>query len=171
MPDKRREDEKRRREAAQSNTAEVEEGGYEVAGRSIKQMVSVRLEAQLLKELRQLAEPEQQHASISDLLRQAAVELVEHRRTTPVVMMLRPAGGPQVIPSALTTGVTFGVPNEDEDPQIPFSGSTHQRNANRLWLTRVSGGVAVGLLGLLGRLGVVVAGRGRCGAGSGCAIR
>src|ERR1700741_3234823 len=44
----------------------------------------------------------------------------------------------------------------------------NQWNANRLWLTHVSGGVAVGLLG---RLGVVVAGRGRCGAGSGRASR
>jgi uncharacterized protein (DUF4415 family) len=121
VPEKRREDEKRRREAAQAVTAEVEEGGYEVAGRSIKQMVSVRLEAQLLKELRQLAE--QQGASISDLLRQAAVELVEHRRTISGLIMLRRAGSPQVIPTASTTGVTFGVPNEDRDPQMPVSGS------------------------------------------------
>jgi hypothetical protein len=121
MPDKRREDEKRRREAAQANTAKVEEGGYEVAGRSIKQMVSVRLEAQLLKELRQLAE--QQGASISDLLRQAAVELVEHRHTTFVQMMVRPAGNPQVIPNVSSTAVTFGALNEDEDPQMPVSGS------------------------------------------------
>jgi hypothetical protein len=92
-----------------------------VAGRSIKQMVSVRLEAQLLKELRQLAE--QQHASISDLLRQAAVELVEHRHAKSVLMMLRPAGSPQVITSALTAGqVTYGVSNKD--PQAPVSSSS-----------------------------------------------
>jgi hypothetical protein len=121
MGNNRREDEKRRREAAQANTAQVEDGGYEVAGRSIKQMVSVRLEAQLLKELRQLAE--QQHASISDLLRQAAVELVEHRRAKSVLMMVHPAGSPQEIRSALTAGqVTYGV--SSKDPQAPVSSSS-----------------------------------------------
>ncbi|WP_082975719.1 ribbon-helix-helix domain-containing protein [Mycobacterium sp. E2238] len=129
MPDKRREDEKRRRddekrrrEAALANTAEVEEGGYEVPGRSIKQMVSVRLEAQLLKEIRQLAEL--QGVSISDILRQAAVDLVEHRRMmTGGLVMLRRAGGPQVIRNESNTAVTFAVPNAAEDPQIPVSGS------------------------------------------------
>ena len=51
---------------------------------------------------------------------------------------------------------------------VGLAVEVHQWNANRLWLTHVSGGVAVGLLG---RLGVVVAGRGRCGAGSGRASR
>jgi hypothetical protein len=119
MPDKRREDEKRRREAAQATIAEVEEGGYEVAGRSIKQMVSVRLEAQLLNELRQLAE--QQGASISDLLRQAALELVAHWHEKSVLMVVRSAGSPQVIPGGLTAGlqVTYGAPSTD--PQGPTS--------------------------------------------------
>ena len=118
---RRREDEKRRREAAQAITAEVEEGGYEVAGRSIKQMVSVRLEAQLLKELRELAD--QQDVSVSDLLRQAAVELVEHWHAKSVLMMLRPAGSPQVITSALTARqVTSGVPTKD--PQVPVTSSS-----------------------------------------------
>jgi uncharacterized protein (DUF4415 family) len=120
MPDKHREDEKRRREAAHASTAEVLEGGQEVAGRSMKQMVSVRLEAQLLKELRELAE--QQHASISDVLRQAAVEFVEHRRATPVLVMLRTAGSPQKLRDALTPGVTFGVANEE--PQASTFGAT-----------------------------------------------
>ena len=121
MVNERREDEKRRREAAQAITAEVEEGGYEVAGRSIKQMVSVRLEAQLLKELRELAE--QQDVSVSDLLRQAAVELVEHWHAKSVLMMLRPAGSPQVITSALTARqVTSGVPTKD--PQVPVTSSS-----------------------------------------------
>jgi hypothetical protein len=38
-------------------------------------------------------------------------------------VMLRRAGSPQVIPSAFTPGVTFGVPNEVADPQMPVSGS------------------------------------------------
>ena len=121
MGNNRREDEIRRREAAQASTAKVEEGGYEVAGRSIKQMVSVRLEAQLLKELRQVAE--QQDVSISDLLRQAAVDLVEHWRTQSMVMTLRPAGSPQMITGALTAGqVTSGVPNKN--PQVPVSSGS-----------------------------------------------
>jgi hypothetical protein len=52
MGNNRREDEKRRREAAQANTAQVEDGGYEVAGRSIKQMVSVRLEPERISIVR-----------------------------------------------------------------------------------------------------------------------
>jgi Ribbon-helix-helix protein, copG family len=103
-----REDEKRLREAAQAGTAEVEPGGHEVPRRAIKQMVSVRLEAQLLKDLRQLAE--QQGLSISDLLRQAAIELVERSRATPVLMMLRSAGSAQVVTGALSASqATYGA--------------------------------------------------------------
>ncbi|WP_165849680.1 ribbon-helix-helix protein, CopG family [Mycobacterium uberis] len=58
----------------QPGTAKAEEGNYETASQSIKQMVSVRLETQLLKELRQFAE--EQEASVSDLLRQTALDLV-----------------------------------------------------------------------------------------------
>jgi Ribbon-helix-helix protein, copG family len=121
MADNHREDEKRRREAAQAGIAHVEDGGSEVEARSIKQMVSVRLEAQLLKEIRQLAE--QQHVSVSDLIRQAAVELVEHRRTRSVLMMVRPAGSPQVITGGLTAApVTYGVSNNAA--QAPVSSSS-----------------------------------------------
>jgi hypothetical protein len=121
MGNERREDEKRRREAAQAGTAKVEEGGYEVAGRSIRQMVSVRLEAQLLKELRQLAE--HQDVSISDLLRQAALELVEHWRAKSVLVVVRATGSPQVIPGALTAEqFTYGAPSTD--PQGPVSSSS-----------------------------------------------
>jgi hypothetical protein len=109
MPNERREDEKRRREAAQASIAEVEPGGHEVAGRLIKQMVSVRLEAQLLKDLRELAEG--QGVSISDLLRQAAVEVVERSRTTPIHVYYRRTKTSSVITSALTPDrqVTSGV--------------------------------------------------------------
>lgn len=124
MGNDRREDEKRRREAAQAGVGEVQPEGHEVPGRSIKQMVSVRLEAQLLKDLRQLAE--EQGVSISDLLRQAAVELVERSRSTPVLVMLRSSGSAQVITSALSAGrqATYGVFTLDANEQIPVSTGT-----------------------------------------------
>jgi hypothetical protein len=129
MGNDRREDEKRRREAAQAGAAKVEEGGYEVAGRSIRQMVSVRLEAQLLNELRQLAE--QQDASVSDLLRRAALEFVEHWHAQSALMVVHPAGSPQVIPGALTARlVTYGAPSTD--PQ----GSTSSTSGSVGVLTR-----------------------------------
>lgn len=116
MPDERREDEKRRREAAQASIAEVEPGGHEVAGRSIKQMVSVRLEAQLLKELRELAE--KQGLSISDLLRQAAVEHIERSRTTSVLVHYGRAEALSGITSALTARqATYGFATS-EDAQV-----------------------------------------------------
>jgi predicted DNA-binding ribbon-helix-helix protein len=118
MPNERREDEKRRREAAQASIAEVLPGGHEVAGRSIKQMVSVRLEAQLLKELRELAE--EQGVSISDLLRRAAVELVERSRTTSVLVHYRRTEASSMLIGALTAGnqVTSGVFRTGEDVQL-----------------------------------------------------
>jgi hypothetical protein len=115
MDNDRREDEKRRREAAQASVGEVQPGGHEVVGRSLKQMVSVRLEAQLLKELRELAE--QRGESISDLLRQAAVELIERSRPTAVLLVLRPTTGQQAINTSLTAGkqATSGVATSSED--------------------------------------------------------
>jgi uncharacterized protein (DUF4415 family) len=123
MSNERREDEKRRREAAQASIVEVEPGGHEVAGRSIKQMVSVRLEAQLLKELRELAE--KQEMSVSDLLRQAAVELVERSRTAPVLVHYRRSEASLTIATALTAGrqVTSGLFTTVEDPQAQVSGN------------------------------------------------
>jgi predicted DNA-binding ribbon-helix-helix protein len=113
MPNEHRENEKRRREAAQATIAKVEPGGHEVPGRSIKQMVSVRLEAQLLKDLRELAE--MQGVSISDLLRQAAVELVERSRTTSVLVRYGRAEAPSGITSALTARqATYGVTTSEE---------------------------------------------------------
>jgi uncharacterized protein (DUF4415 family) len=120
MSNKHREDERRRREAAQASTAKVESGGYEVAGRSIKQMVSVRLEAQLLKELRELAE--QRSVSISDLLRQAAVGLVEQSRTTPVLEWhYRPFEASSGLMLGQLTGdrqPTSGVPSTNTGAQV-----------------------------------------------------
>lgn len=122
MSNERREDEKRRRDAAQAINAEVEPGGHEVAGRSIKQMVSVRLEAQLLKDLRQLAEA--QGMSVSDLLRQAAVEQVERSRSVRFVVQYRPAESPFRMSPALTAGrQVTGGPETDEATPFQISGN------------------------------------------------
>jgi uncharacterized protein (DUF4415 family) len=119
MANQRRADERRRREAAQAGAAGMEPVGHGVAGRSSKQMVSVRLEAQLLKELRDLAEA--QNVSVSDLLRRAAVELVERSRTASVRVQYWSAEVPSVITSSLTAGtqVTSGVfiTGEDTSPR------------------------------------------------------
>ncbi|BCP16821.1 ribbon-helix-helix protein, CopG family [Mycobacterium paraintracellulare] len=116
MPNEHREDEKRRREAAQVVTAEVEPDGHEVTGRSVKQMVSVRLEAQLLKELREFAEI--QGVSMSDLLRQAAVELVERSRTASVLVHYGRTEALSTLTSALTARqATYGF-TTSEDAQV-----------------------------------------------------
>jgi hypothetical protein len=104
-----REDEKRRREAAQATTAGVEPGGREIEPRSLKQMVSVRLEAHLLKELRLLAT--ERGISISDLLREAALGLIEQSRPVQVNVSLWSTGVPQAVQGGLVTGrlATSGV--------------------------------------------------------------
>jgi hypothetical protein len=77
-----REDERRRREAAQASTAEVL-GGRAVPQRALKQMLSVRLEPDLLQDLRLFAD--QHDMSVSDVLRQAAVEFLNRTRRVPFV--------------------------------------------------------------------------------------
>lgn len=120
MDNNPREDEKRRREAAQAITADVEAGGREVARRSLKQMVSVRLEAQLLKELRLLAD--RRGLSISDLLREAALNLIEESRPIAVHVSLWSTGTPQVVLGEISTGrvVTSGafIVNDSELPPV-----------------------------------------------------
>lgn len=78
-----REDERRRREAAQASTAEVL-GGRAVPQRALKQMLSVRLEPDLLQDLRLFAD--QHDMSVSDVLRQAAVEFLNRTRRVPFVV-------------------------------------------------------------------------------------
>lgn len=118
-----REDEKRRREAAQADNPEVEPGsGHEVAPRSIKQMVSVRLEAHLLKELRQLAE--RQGANVSELLRQAAIDLVlRSHQGGPVMAMTFKSSESAGVITALTAGprLTSGVYLAGDTTQRVFS--------------------------------------------------
>lgn len=124
MDNNRREDEKRRREAAQASTADVEPGGREVERRSLKQMVSVRLEAQLLKELRLLAT--ERDLSISDLLREAALRLVEQSRPVSGYVSLWSAGTSQVVPGEIMAGrpASFGVVMVRESDQLPVTTGT-----------------------------------------------
>jgi Ribbon-helix-helix protein, copG family len=124
MDSDQRQDEKRRREAAQAGVADVEPGGTEVPGRSIKQMLSVRLEAQLLKELRLLAE--KRGVSVSDLLREAASSLIEKSHPAPVRMTWTSTGAEQVIISNITASgqVTYGMGAANEpEPTTTFEGS------------------------------------------------
>jgi hypothetical protein len=82
-----REDERRRREAAQAGTAEVL-GGRAVPPRALKQMLSVRLEPELLRDLRLFAD--EHHMSVSDVLRQAAVEFLNRTRQAPFTVTTTP---------------------------------------------------------------------------------
>lgn len=118
------EDEKRRREAAQASVSEVEPGGKEIEGRSLKQMVSVRLEAQLLGELRTLAT--ERGASISDLLREAAVDLVARSRPAPVHITLRSAGAQMTVLGWVAAGrpATSGMGQVTDTGQPPVSSGT-----------------------------------------------
>lgn len=126
MDNNPREDEKRRREAAQVLPANVEPGGRAVERRPIKQMVSVRLEARLLKELRLLAT--ERGVSISDLLREAALELVEQSRPVAVHVTLWSTGTPQVIRSEMIAGraATTGVAmtNDTDRPSVSAVSGT-----------------------------------------------
>ena len=82
-----REDERRRREAAQAGTAEVL-AGQEVRPRALKQMLSLRLEPELLRDLRLFAD--EHDISVSDVLRQAAVEFLNGTRRTPFMVTTTP---------------------------------------------------------------------------------
>jgi hypothetical protein len=96
-------DEVRRREAAQTGIHEVL-GGREVAGRAVKQMVSARLDAQLLKELRQLAQ--QRDMTISGLIQQSAVELLEKTHERSRWVRIQPSRVEHAIVTTMTAAAT-----------------------------------------------------------------
>ncbi|HUZ52013.1 MAG TPA: hypothetical protein VMU94_05740 [Streptosporangiaceae bacterium] len=96
MDSDKRADEHRRREAAQAATAEVLDG-REVPPRSLKQMLSLRLEPELLRDLRLFADAH--GLSVSDVLRQAAVDFLDRVRRTPFVFTTRPIDTQQSINS------------------------------------------------------------------------
>ena len=76
MTDEQRLSEHQRREATmEAAEAGLEPGGEEVSPRSIKQMVSVRFDPDLIVRLRQVAES--RGLSVSDLVRETATRLVD----------------------------------------------------------------------------------------------
>ncbi|MDQ6947199.1 MAG: ribbon-helix-helix domain-containing protein [Actinomycetota bacterium] len=78
-----RQSEIERRDAAQRNRGRVVEGsGEAVEGRRLDQMLSVRLNPDLVSDLRRVAE--QSGATLSDLLREAAVQFLSNLKTVPV---------------------------------------------------------------------------------------
>ena len=88
-------DERRRREAAQAGTAEVL-SGRAVQARSLSQIISLRLEPQLLRDLRLIAE--QQRVSVSDVIRQAAVDLIGRwRRGASILFATQPTQAQQSV--------------------------------------------------------------------------
>lgn len=114
MGDRDRANETSRREAAQSAVVDEEAEAQEVPGRVIKQMVSMRLEAQLLKDLRLLAR--ERGESVSDLLREAAINLLADARPGAVRMTLQTVAKPQLTPTfASSADFTFGVVRVDSD--------------------------------------------------------
>jgi hypothetical protein len=83
MDDERRADERLRREAAQAGVAAVE-GGQKVRPRTLMQVLSVRFEPQLLRDLRMFAD--QRGVSVSDIVRQAAVDFLDRARRAQFVV-------------------------------------------------------------------------------------
>ena len=85
-----RRSERERREAAEEAAEHgVEPGGREVPGRATKQMVSVRLEPELISALRRIADRE--GVAVSDLLRQAAKQLADEESRQRVQLHLLPS--------------------------------------------------------------------------------
>lgn len=79
MSDERRRSERERREAAQQHAGEVIAGsGRSVAPKRLDQMVSLRLEPDLVAALRALAD--RRGVSVSELLREGAIRLLEEDR-------------------------------------------------------------------------------------------
>ena len=64
----------RREEALSSLGGEVEGAAREIQGRDLKQMLSVRMEADLIAELREMAD--KRGVKVSDLVREAVAKLV-----------------------------------------------------------------------------------------------
>lgn len=98
MTDKRRQDEIRRQDAAPKARGQVVEGsGRKMALRRLDQMISVRLDPDVLAGLRSLAD--ETGRSVSDLLRAAAASLVARRHMSQISVTMEsvsPLLGPGV---------------------------------------------------------------------------
>ena len=78
-----RRSERERREKAQSHRGKVVRGSARpIPSRSVPQMVSVRLDPQLVGELRSVAE--RRGTTLSEVLREAAASAAAHSRSIPV---------------------------------------------------------------------------------------
>lgn len=81
--------------------------GQEIPPRSTPAVMSIRMEAQLLKELRQLAQ--RCGVTVSDVMRNAAKEYLEKCRQTPVMVTVRSTS---ISPPILTTMAAGPSPTE-----------------------------------------------------------
>jgi predicted DNA-binding ribbon-helix-helix protein len=102
------------RDLAEKGRGQVVEGsGQAIEGRSMPQMVSLRLEATLLHDLREVAE--RRGLTLSEVLREGAGLLIERERRVPVwlrILVIRTALGEQprdVPPSRATFSGTSVV--------------------------------------------------------------
>jgi predicted HicB family RNase H-like nuclease len=88
MTEGQRASEQERRNAAQAAAGSgVEPGAHEVPARRISQMMSVRMEPELIRGLRRVAASK--GMSVSDLLRDAAVQLVEAAERQSVLLEVK----------------------------------------------------------------------------------
>ena len=115
MNEDKRRSEQARREAAQREAGQVEVTPVgEVHPRELRHMLSVRMETALVRGLRQVAES--RGVRVSDLLREAAAQLVEEYRHQHVSVKLtgspeRSEGGPKltVVYGAQDAGRDYGA--------------------------------------------------------------
>lgn len=122
----RRNDERARRSAAQQSRGTVVPGsGQPLPPRRLEQMVSVRLDPEVVAELRSLAE--ERGATVSDLLREAAAQFLQRASTRELTVSWTVTGkfdtlqGPQdwTEPSATVAWSEPGSGNPTRDPLCP----------------------------------------------------
>lgn len=97
-----------RREAAQAAAGSIVEAGtgHEVPPREMKQMISVRFEPELIQALRELARA--RGITLSDLVREAAVRLIDEADRQPLWLDIRKVGDTVIAPGFSGTTSTTG---------------------------------------------------------------
>jgi hypothetical protein len=81
-----------RRRADEARGQVVEGSGERIAGRRLPEVVSLRLDGDLLSALRAYASD--RNLSLSDVIRSAAVRFLEEQAAVPVLVQLRPVAQP-----------------------------------------------------------------------------
>ena len=76
-----------RRRADEARGQVVEGSGERIASRRMAQVISLRLDAELLADLRAYAK--NRNVSLSDVIRSSAAAFLEEQATTPVLVQLR----------------------------------------------------------------------------------